>query len=66
MVRDASGLTQYWVEGDVYDVHGFAAADTPAAAAATEQIIEFVESVWAGAPIIEVPSGCADATCDFR
>lgn len=66
VVRGASGLTQYWVEGEPFDVHGFAAQSSPAADAASEQIIEFAESVWAGDPVIEVPSGCADARCDFR
>lgn len=64
-----SGLTQYWVSedpDDEYAVHGFAAKDTPAAAAATEQVIAFAESVWAGEPRITVPSGCGADGCDFR
>ena len=64
--RGASGLTQYHVPGeDALEVHGFAAQDTPAAAAAQEQILGFVTSVWSGAPLISVPSGCAAASCDF-
>jgi hypothetical protein len=68
-VAGASGLTQYWVspeEDDAYAVHGFAAKDTPAAAAATEQIMSFIASAWAGAPRITVPSGCGEDGCDFR
>lgn len=65
-VEGASGLTQYWVEGSIFEVHGFAAEDTPAAAAASEQILEFIESSWAGAPLITVPSGCPSDGCDFR
>lgn len=66
VVEGASAITQYWVEGDVFDVHGFAAGDTPAADAAKDQIFRFVASAWAGAPVIEVPAGCAEASCDFR
>lgn len=65
-VQGASGLTQFWVEGDLFEVHGFAAQDTPAGAAATEQVIEFVESVWSGAAVIVVPSACGESGCDFR
>jgi len=65
-IEGGSGLTQYWVEGDAFAVHGFAAQDTPAAAAATEQIIDFVESAWAGAPRITVPAACTNGACDFR
>jgi hypothetical protein len=66
VARGASGLTQFWVEGGAFDVHGFAAGDTAAAEAAKEQIFRFVDSVWAGSPTIEVPAGCPAARCDFR
>lgn len=65
-----AGVTQYRVPDDgAFDVHGFAARDTPAGRAAREQLIDFATSVWAGAPRIGVPSGCRDNTppmsCDF-
>lgn len=70
-VTSGAALTQFRVpEGGVYDTHGFAARDTPAGAAAFEQIIEFVQSVWLDeSPLITFPEGCADVTpngdCDF-
>lgn len=71
-VRSGAALTQFHVPNSgVYDVHGFAARDTPAGAAAFEQIIEFVQSVWVdGDPLITFPEGCSAVTpagdCDFR
>lgn len=71
-VRSGAALTQFHVPNTgVYDVHGFAARDTPAGAAAFEQIIEFVQSVWTdGEPVITFPEGCSEVTpagdCDFR
>jgi hypothetical protein len=51
------------------EIHGFAARDTPAGAAAREQITDFIRSVWSGAPRITVPAGCRANTppgsCDF-
>ncbi len=70
-VTSGAGLTQYRVpDSGVYDVHGFAARDTPAGAAAFEQIVEFALSVWEDdSPRITFPDGCADVTpagdCDF-
>ena len=65
-VRGASVLTQYRVAGsDPLEVHGFAAQDTEAAAAAQDQIFEFVTSTWAGESVIHVPAGCAGGSCDF-
>lgn len=70
--REGAGLTQFRVpDTGAYDVHGFAARDTPAGAAAAEQIIDFVQSVWIdGQPRIGFPAGCAEVTpagdCDFR
>jgi hypothetical protein len=64
--NDASAFTQYHViAADALGVHGFAAQDTPAGAAAREQIRAFVASVLAGKPQITVPAGCAGGSCDF-
>jgi len=68
--KGKSGITQYRVsDTDALDVHGFAARNTPAGAAAREQIGAFLQSVWSGAPAITVPSGCTtgtpDGSCDF-
>ena len=62
----ATGMTQYQV-GDtgVYDVHGFAARDTPAGRAAFGQIEHFLETSWAGNPDITVPSTCPSTGCVF-
>ena len=65
-----TGFTQFKVAGvDDLDIHGFADRDTPAGAAARGQIDAFLQSVWAGAPRIDVPAGClaahADGSCDF-
>lgn len=70
-VVDGVGLTQYRVpDTDVYAVHGFAARETPAGAAAMEQIFTFVRAGWdEGATRVEFPEGCAtvtrDGSCDF-
>ncbi len=52
-----------------YNVHGFAARDTPAGVAAREQIVGFIRSLWAGSMRVTIPSGCAMNTppgsCDF-
>lgn len=61
-----SALTQFRVpDTDPLDIHGFAARDTPAGAAAREQIRAFVKSVLEGHPEITVPSGCPGGSCDF-
>lgn len=63
---DVSAVTQYKVPpASDYDVHGFAAKDTPAGVAARDQIRAFVASVFAGKPRIVVPPGCAGGSCDF-
>lgn len=70
-VEGGAAITQFRVpDSGVYDVHGFAARDTPAGAAAFEQIVEFAQSVWVEqAPRITFPEGCAEVTpagdCDF-
>jgi hypothetical protein len=68
-VEEAVGrtaLTQYRVpDMEELDIHGFAARDTPAGAAAREQIQSFLLSVLAKDPKITVPSGCKGGSCDF-
>jgi hypothetical protein len=69
-VTHGAALEQYKVpDTGAYDVHGFAARDTPAGEAARQQIKAFLDSAWAGAPVMAHPSGCADVTpdgsCDF-
>jgi hypothetical protein len=65
-VVGASGITQYHVtSSDPYDVHGFAAQNTPAGDAARAQIASFVSSIWSGTPTITVPAGCPNGNCDF-
>jgi hypothetical protein len=66
VASDQSGFTQYFVSGAMgLDVHGFAAKDTPAGAAAREQIRAFIVSVLAGAPKITVPAACMGGRCSF-
>ena len=61
-----SGITQYHVsDAGPFDIHGFAAKNTPAGLAARAQIMSFVQSVWAGAPVVKVPAGCKGGSCDF-
>ncbi len=61
-----SGITQYHVSDEgPFDIHGFAAKNTPAGLAARAQITSFVQSVWAGAPLVTVPAGCTGGSCDF-
>lgn len=65
-ITEGSALTQYRVGGDdALRIHGFAAEDSPAAAAAQEQIFDFIESAWSGAAHVRVPAGCAGGSCDF-
>ncbi len=64
-----SAVTQFHVPGEGLDVHGFAAGDSLGGQAARQQFIDFVETLWAGAPRIEVPTLCQENTppgsCDF-
>lgn len=67
-----AALTQFRVPASVtspLDVHGFGAKGSPAGIAAREQIVSFVQSVWAGTPTVTVPPTCASNTpansCDF-
>jgi hypothetical protein len=69
-VQGATALEQFRVpDTGAYDVHGFAARDTPAGDAALEQILGFMSSALAGSPSIAHPLGCsevtADGSCDF-
>lgn len=65
-IAGASGITQFRVADiGLYEVHGFAARDTPAGRAAFDQIQLFLASAWAGAPVIDVPAGCPVTGCDF-
>jgi hypothetical protein len=69
-VLSTTALEQFRVpDTGEYDVHGFAARDTPAGDAALEQILGFLSSALAGEPSIAHPTGCsevtADGSCDF-
>jgi hypothetical protein len=68
-VTAGAALTQFRVpDTGQYDVHGFAARNTPAGHAALGQITTFLEAAWAGEPIMAHPVGCAvtqDGSCDF-
>jgi hypothetical protein len=69
-VTSGAAMTQFHVpDTGQYDVHGFAAKETPAGDAAREQILEFLVSAWAGSPVMQHPGGCVEATddgtCDF-
>ncbi|MFT7518941.1 MAG: hypothetical protein ACI9MC_001075 [Kiritimatiellia bacterium] len=69
-VHSGTALTQFRVPNTgQYDVHGFAARNTPAGHAALEQMTTFLLSAWEGEPTMEHPKGCADVTekgdCDF-
>jgi hypothetical protein len=67
--NSGAALTQFQVpDTGAYDVHGFAARDTPAGRAAFGQIELFLTSAWEGTPIMTHPDGCQstpDGTCDF-
>jgi hypothetical protein len=65
--RGTSVITQFRAEtADIGDVHGFAASGNPSGRAAQDQIRGFLESTWAGAPVVRVPDACPDGRCDFR
>jgi hypothetical protein len=69
VVSDGAALTQFRVPNTgQYDVHGFAARNTPAGLAAIGQITRFLTTAWAGSPELAHPAGCAvtpDGSCDF-
>lgn len=65
-----SAITQFKVpQGSVFEVHGFAARNTPAGRAARDQIFGFLQSSLAGTSRIDFPQGCVESgreqTCDF-
>jgi len=69
-VVNGVGITQYQVpDQDPFHIHGFAARDTLAGAAAMEQIFGFMRSGWSGEAVISFPEGCSEVTedgsCDF-
>jgi hypothetical protein len=69
-VQGGAGLSQFRVRDDGdFQVHGFAARDTPAGRAALGQVTTFLLSGWEdGVPTLAHPEGCAvtpDGTCDF-
>lgn len=65
-VVDGSAITQFRTsEEGLYEVHGFTVRNTPAGAAAREQLMSFLESAWAGESIIAPPSTCPASGCDF-
>jgi hypothetical protein len=64
-VIEGSGITQFRAPpGGMFEVHGFAARDTPAGEAARAQIFEFLTSALAGESHIVPPPSCPDG-CDF-
>jgi len=64
-VTSGAALEQFRVpDTGQYDVHGFAALDTPAAEAAMDQILGLLNSSWAGSPVMEHPAAC-DGPCDY-
>ncbi len=69
-VRGRSAVTQFIAPGDDANaIHGFTVRNTDAARAAQQQFIDLVATLWAGDPVIRVPTLCrALATpgrCDF-
>jgi hypothetical protein len=64
-VTSGAALEQFRVpETGQYDVHGFAALDTPAAEAAMDQILGLLNSAWAGQPEMSHPIAC-EGPCDY-
>jgi hypothetical protein len=66
-----SAVTQFRVAADTpYGIHGFTATNTVSGHAAQQQFIDFVATLWAGEPVIEVPTACQNNTppnsCDFK
>ena len=69
-IENRNGITQYRVpDTGAADVHGFGACKHEAGVAARGQIAVFVESLFAGKPVIELPKVCTFGTegraCDF-
>lgn len=65
-VSNGSAVTQFKVpKTSDYDVHGFAAKNTPGGVAARQQIFDFLMSVRTGSPVIKAPISCPQTGCDF-
>jgi hypothetical protein len=65
-VIEGSAITQFRTDATgEFAVHGFADGDGPAGEAAREQILQFLETTWAGSSRITVPSSCPESLCDF-
>ena len=65
-VTVGAALQQFHVpDTGPYDVHGFAARDTEAGAAALEQMTGLLESYWAGSATVSAPESCVSFGCDF-
>jgi len=64
-VRESSAITQYLVDGDDLDVHGFGGESGPGGVAAREQIRHFIETAFDGEAEIITPTGCPQGLCDF-
>jgi hypothetical protein len=66
-VTSGAALEQFRVPPTgAYDIHGFAARQTPAGAAALHQILAFLQSAWAGAPVMRHAELCAEQNADGR
>ena len=68
-LNEGVAITQFRVpDTDAYDIHGFAARDTPAGRAALGQVTRFLLGAWDGEPVLAHPEGCSvtpDGSCDF-
>ncbi len=67
-VIDGSAITQFQAPADASDlaIHGFAARDSMAGAAAREQILEFVNTaLFDGRSRIAAPPSCPASGCAF-
>lgn len=64
-MSEATGITQFKVDGDDLDVHGFGGRSGPGGEAAREQIRHFLETAFDGEAEIITPSGCPGGLCNF-
>ena len=69
-LHSGASLTQFRVpDAGPYDIHGFAARQTPAGAAALGQIITYLDTAWnEDQPVMAFPEGCSvtpKGDCDF-
>ncbi len=65
MMSEATGITQFKVDGDDLDVHGFGGRSGPGGEAAREQIRHFLDTAFAGEAEIITPTGCPGGLCNF-